>query len=213
MNAARIHPTAVIEEDVTVGPGSSVWDHVHIRRGARIGEECIVGDKVHVAYDVRIGHRVKIGAFANICPGVVIEDGVFVAMGVIFTNDLYPRATTPDLRRLLPSAPDERTLSTRVCAGASLGANATIRGGIAIGRWAMVGMGALVTRSVAPFHLVIGAPARAVGWVCRCGELVARFPADRPPAEVPDVERVACSRCALPYALRRGEVIELAPPA
>ena len=216
LSPARVHPTAVVEDAVVLGAGTSVWDNVHIRRGARIGEECIIGDKTHIAYDVRIGNRVKIGAFANICPGVTVEDGVFIAMGVIFTNDLFPRATTPDLRHLLPSEPDERTLATRVGAGASIGANTTVRGGVEIGRWAMVGMAALVTRSVAPFHLVIGAPARPVGAVCRCGELVLRFPAQAPGASAdvsaPDVAHAPCPRCGLAYALRGGQIIELAPP-
>ncbi|MEW6744518.1 MAG: acyltransferase [Planctomycetota bacterium] len=204
-----VHPSAVIEEGVQIGDGTSVWDNVHIRRNAKLGEQCIIGDKTHIAYDVVIGNRVKTGAFVNICPGVTIEDGVMVAIGAIFTNDMFPRATTPDLKTLRPSDPDEKTLRTRVCHGATVGANATIRGGVVIGRWAMVGMGALVTRSVPDFHLVVGSPARSVACLCRCGEPVARFVQGEPP----ETDDTACPACGLRYAIHGGKVTELTPPA
>ena len=105
-SSARIHPTAIIEEGVTIGPGTSVWDHVHIRRSATIGEQCIVGGKTYIAYGVSIGDRVKINAFVYICAAVTIESGVMIGQAVTFTNDRFPRATTPDLERL-------RTLRTR----------------------------------------------------------------------------------------------------
>src|SRR5256885_17180373 len=116
----RIHPTAIIEEDVALGSGTSVWDHVHIRHGASLGEECIVGGKTTIAYDVKIGNRVKINSAAYICNAVRIEDGVMISAGVIFTNDRFPRATTSDLKRLRPSAPDEHTLPTVVREGATI---------------------------------------------------------------------------------------------
>src|SRR5438093_7547197 len=166
----RIHPTAIIEEAVTLGPGTSVWDNVHIRRGTQLGEECLVGGKTTIAYDVQIGNRVKINSAAYICNGVAIEDGVMISAGVIFTNDTFPRATTNDLSQLRPSTPDEHTLPTLVREGATIGAGAIIGCDLTIGRFAMVGMGAVVTRSVPDFHLVIGNPARSIGCVCRCGE-------------------------------------------
>ncbi len=199
-----VHPTALIEGGVQIGKDSQIWDNVHIRRNARIGEQCIIGDKTHIAYEVQIGNRVKIGAFVNICPGVVIEDGVMVAMSVAFTNELFPRATTVDLKQLRPSSPTDRTLSTRVREGATIGGNATLRGGITIGRWAMIGMGSVVTHSVEDFHLVTGAPARPAGVVCRCGDLVMRG--------ISDAGNVACRACGLRYAVRAGKVIELNPP-
>ncbi len=104
-----IHPTAIIEEGVEIGQGTAIWDNVHIRRSTRIGEQCIIGEKTHIAYDVHIGNRVKINAFVYICNAVTIEDGAMISAGTIFTNDRFPRATTPDLKQLRPSEPDEHT--------------------------------------------------------------------------------------------------------
>src|SRR5579884_1160053 len=120
--SVMIHPTALIEEGVRIGAGSSIWDNVHIRRSASIGEECIIGEKSYIAYDVKIGNRVKINAFVYICAAVTIEDGVMISAGTIFTNDRFPRATTSDLKRLRSSAPDEHTLPTLVREGATIGA-------------------------------------------------------------------------------------------
>lgn len=207
--APRIHPTAIVEDGVSIAPGTSVWDHVHIRRNASIGEECIVGEKTYIAYDVRIGNRVKINAFVYICAAVTIEDGVMISAGTVFTNDRFPRATTPDLRELRASDPDEHTLPTLVRSGATIGANCTIGNDLAIGRFAMVGMGSLVTRSVPDFHLAVGQPARSVGAVCRCGQLLRRF-ADAPEETCVDV---ACPACGLVYRIAGTEVTELTPPA
>jgi UDP-2-acetamido-3-amino-2,3-dideoxy-glucuronate N-acetyltransferase len=172
--AATVHSTAIIEDGVTLGFGTSVWDNVHIRHGASIGDECIIGEKTYIAYDVRIGNRVKLNANVYVCAGVTIEDGVMISAGTVFTNDRFPRAATNDLSALRPSEPDDRTLETRVSAGATIGANATIGPGLVIGRYAMVGMGSVVTKSIPDHHLVIGNPARSVGMVCRCGELLVR---------------------------------------
>ncbi len=206
---ARVHPTAIIEEDVTLGPGTAVWDNVHIRRSTRLGAECIVGEKTYIAYNVHIGNRVKINAFVYICTAVTIEDGVMISAGTIFTNDRFPRATTPDLRRLRPSEPDEHTRPTLVREGATIGAGSVIGSDLVIGRFAMVGMGSLVTRSVPDFHLVIGQPARSVGCVCRCGHLLARFAENR----ALHYERLTCPACALPYRIDGAVVFELEPPA
>jgi UDP-2-acetamido-3-amino-2,3-dideoxy-glucuronate N-acetyltransferase len=170
----RIHPTAIVEEGVELGHDTSVWDNVHIRRGATIGAECIIGEKTYIAYDVRIGDRVKLNASVYICAGITIEDGVMISAGTVFTNDRFPRAATNDLTMLRSSAPDENTLETRVCRGATIGANATIGPGLVIGEYAMVGMGSVVTRPVAPHTLVVGNPARPVAIVCRCGEVLVR---------------------------------------
>lgn len=204
----RVHPTAIIEPDVVLGDGTAVWDSVHIRHGTRLGEQCIVGEKTYIAYDVVIGHRVKINAFVYICAGVTIEDGVMISAGTIFTNDRFPRATTTDLKSLRPSEPDEHTRLTMVREGATLGAGCRIGSDLSIGRFAMVGMAAIVTRSVPDFFLVIGSPARPVGCVCRCGEPLCRFETGFPA----DKEDIACPACGLRYALRAGSVIELSPP-
>lgn len=203
----RIHPTAMIENDVSIGDGTSIWDNVHIRHSTTIGEECIVGEKTYIAYGVTIGNRVKLNAFVYICNAVTIEDGVMVSAGTIFTNDRFPRATTPDLSRLRSSDPDEHTLPTLVREGATIGAGCTIGNDLEIGRWAMVGMGSVVTRSVPDFHLVIGNPARSVGIVCRCGQLMHRFGSDDPTTE----QLIRCPECRSEYLLRSRDVSEVSP--
>ena len=206
----RIHPTALVEEGVQIGNATSVWDNVHIRHGAQIGEECIIGEKSYIAYDVRIGNRVKINAMVYICAAVTIEDGVMISAGTIFTNDRFPRATTVDLRKLRPSEPDEHTLPTLVKAGATIGAGSVIGNDLSIGRFAMVGMGSIVTKSVPDFHLVLGTPAASIGALCRCGQLLLRFPKPMPEHFS---QSVACSACQLKYAINNGVVTELTPPA
>jgi len=204
--SVRIHPTAIIEPSVTLGSGTSVWDNVHIRHGATLGEECIVGEKTYIAYDVKIGRRVKINAMVYICYGVTIEDGVMISAGTIFTNDVFPRATTPDLKQLRPSDPDDQTRETVVAAGATVGAGCTIGSNLRIGRFAMVGMGSVVTRDVPDFHLVVGNPARSVGAVCRCGHAIAKWPPGAPAEQA----SVQCATCGSLYEIRRGVVIEAA---
>ena len=202
----RIHDTAMIEENVSIGGGSSVWDNVHIRHDTSIGEECIVGEKTYIAYAVKIGNRVKINSMVYICNAVTIEDGVMISAGTIFTNDRFPRATTPDLSELRGSGPDEHTLETVVREGSTIGAGATIGNDLEIGRFAMIGMGSVVTRSVADFHLVVGNPARPVGVVCRCGPLVHRFPDG-----AQELVQVACSECNRQYVIdQQKNVTEVA---
>lgn len=204
----KIHPTALVERDVTLGAGTSVWDNVHIRFGTQIGEECIIGEKSYIAYEVKLGDRVKINAFVYICNAVTIEDGVMISAGTIFTNDRFPRATTPDLKALYSSAPDEHTLPTLVKAGATIGAGCIIGNDLSIGRFAMVGMASLVTKSVPDFHLVYGHPAKSVGAVCRCGQPLMTFP---DPSQSFD-EHVTCHACGLEYHIRDRIVTELTPP-
>ncbi len=191
-----------------IGQGTAIWDNVHIRRSTRIGEQCIIGEKTYIAYDVRIGNRVKINAFVYICNAVTIEDGVMISAGTIFTNDRFPRATTPDLKQLRPSEPDEHTRPTVVRAGATIGAGSTIGNDLVIGRFAMVGMGSLVTKSVPDFHLAIGQPATSIGYMCRCGQLLARFPKQG----ALEMGEVVCIGCGLKYTLNDETVIELTRP-
>lgn len=193
----RIHPTANIEDSVTLGDGTSVWDQVHIRYGTTLGEECIVGGKTLIAYEVHIGNRVKINSNVYICHGVTIEDGVMVSAGTIFTNDRFPRATTPDLKQLRSSEPDEHTFPTLVKVGATIGAGCIIGNDLEIGQFAMVGMGSIVTRSVPAFHLALGSPARSVGCVCRCGLLLARFSQ----LDLSQAHDLTCQECNRNYHL------------
>ena len=192
---SRVHPTAIVEDNVQLGEGTSVWDNVHIRHGASLGQQCIVGEKSYIAYDVHIGDRVKINAHVYICYGVTVEQGVMISAGTVFTNDLLPRATTPDLRSLRDSDPDEETLRTTVGQGATIGANCTIGPGIDVGEFAMVGMGAVVTRSIPSFHLSLGNPARSVGCVCRCGLVLAKFEGLTLP------NTLTCHKCSRTYGV------------
>ncbi len=201
---ASVHPTANVEDGVLIGAGTRLWEHVHVRHSTSIGEECIIGEKTYVAYGVTIGNRVKINAFVYIPTAVTIEDGVMISAGTVFTNDRFPRATTPDLRALRSSFPDEETLATFVREGATIGAHCTIGCGLEIGRFAMVGMAAVVTRSIPDFHLVYGAPARSAGVVCRCGKPILRFTGD--PALV--THDVACASCGRAYHVHAGVVTE-----
>src|SRR3989442_2278093 len=201
----RLHPTAIIEEGVKIGHGTSVRDNVHMRHGAQIGEECIIGEKSYVAYDVKIGNRVKINSFVYICTAVTVEDGVMISAGTVFTNDRFPRATTPDLKQLRPSEPDEHTLPTLVREGATIGAGSVIGSDLVIGRFAMVGMCSLVTKSVPDFHLAVGRPAASVGCVCRCGRPLLRFAL---PGKA-TVDQIACVACRRRYAVKGTVVTEL----
>lgn len=199
-----VHPSANVENGVRIGDGTRIWDGVHVRHSTEIGRDCIVGEKSYIAYGVTIGNRVKINAFVYIPTGVTIQDGVMISAGAIFTNDRFPRATTADLGELLSSDPGEETLTTLVREGATIGARCTIGPGLEIGRFAMIGMGSVVTRSVPDFHLAIGTPARSVGIVCRCGKPVMRFDGD-PFGLVRDV---VCATCGREYCVRDSMVRE-----
>jgi UDP-2-acetamido-3-amino-2,3-dideoxy-glucuronate N-acetyltransferase len=208
-DGALIHSTAIVEKDVQVGPGTAIWDCVHIRHAVRIGTDCIVGEKTYIAPGVRIGNRVKINAFVYVCSAVTIEDGVMVSAGAIFTNDRYPRATTPDLKKLRSSEPDEHTLPTLVSEGATIGAGSRIGCGLVIGRFAMVGMGSVVTKSVPDFTVVIGVPALAVGYVCRCGHPLLCFDHGSEPSSA----KLQCDMCSRSYDLKAGAIFELVAQA
>lgn len=198
MSSARIHPTAVIEDGVEIGEGSAIWDSVHIRGpDTSVGSSVIVGEKTYIAYDVRIGNRVKINAFVYICAGVTIEDGVMISAGTIFTNDRFPRATGPDLSQLLSSEEPEDMPRARVGAGTTIGAGAIIGPGVDIGRFAMIGMGTVVTRTVGDHMLVLGNPGKTVGLVCACGHPWTR--------ELPSAAtRGVCLNCGLTLEWSNG---------
>ncbi len=172
MSSAWVHPSAVVEEGAEIGAGARVWHFCQVRSGARVGAETILGKNVFIDAGVRIGTRVKIQNNVSVYQGVEVEDGVFIGPHVCFTNDLFPRAISPD--GSLKSARDWKVSSTRVRRGASIGANSTVVAGVTIGEWALVGAGAVVTRDVPPYALVLGNPARIRGVVAPTGEVVSR---------------------------------------
>lgn len=155
------HPTAVVDEGASIGAGTKIWHFAHILSGTRIGERCVVSQNVMIGPNVQIGNGCKIQNNVSIYEGVTLEDDVFCGPSMVFTNVLLPRAHVNRRSEFLP---------TLVRRGASVGANATIVCGRTIGQYAMVGAGAVVTRDVDDFALVIGAPARRIGWVSRSGD-------------------------------------------
>lgn len=159
-----VHESSYIDEDVEIGEGTKIWHFCHIQKGARIGKNCVLGQNVNISNDVKIGDNVKIQNNVSVYEGVELEDGVFCGPSCVFTNDLTPRAEFPK-----DSKGYKKTLVKR---GASIGANATIVCGHEIGRYAMVAAGALVTRDVPDFALVIGVPARVVGKVDERGDRI-----------------------------------------
>ncbi|MBD5655976.1 MAG: N-acetyltransferase, partial [Candidatus Eremiobacteraeota bacterium] len=168
---AIVHETALVEDGATIGTDSRVWHHAQIRTRARIGARCIIGKGVFVDFDVTIGDDSKLQNYACVYHGVTLGRGVFVGPHAVFTNDRRPRATDPAFRPLADG--DWSVGETHVGDGAAIGANSTILPGIRIGAWAMIGAAAVVTHDVAPYALVVGTPARHLGWVCACGERLA----------------------------------------
>ena len=157
-----IHESAIVE-NAEIGDGTNIWHFVHVRDGAKIGKNCNIGKSVYIDTNVMIGNNCKIQNFASIYQGVTLGNNVFVGPHVCFTNDVYPRAFLWDENRL------EKTL---VKDGASIGANATILAGITIGEYAMVGAGAVVTKDVPDYSLVLGNPAKVVGKVDKDGNII-----------------------------------------
>jgi acetyltransferase-like isoleucine patch superfamily enzyme len=163
-----VHPTAEVSPEAHIGAGTRIWRQAHVREYAHIGETCNVGKGVYIDTHVQIGSNVKIQNHTSIFEGVTIEDGVFVGPHVCFTNDLFPRAITPDGK--LKSADDWEITPTLVKYGASIGAGSIIVCGITIGDFALIGAGSVVTKDIPPHTLVYGNPAHNHGYVCRCAQ-------------------------------------------
>lgn len=162
-----MHPTAVVSSTARIGAGTQIWHQAQVRERVVIGQNCIVGKDVYVDFGVVIGNNVKIQNNALLYHGLTVEDGVFIGPQACMTNDPFPRAITPDGR--LKTSDDWTIGSTLIRYGASIGAGAIILPNVTIGRFAMVAAGALVTHSVPDHGLVMGIPARLVGYSCRCG--------------------------------------------
>ena len=160
MEETYVHPTAIVDDGAKIGKGTRIWHFAHIRDTAKIGEKCNIGKGVYIDIDVSIGDRVKIQNGVSVYHGVTIEDDVFCGPHMTFTNDLYPRAFGETFE----------VSKTLVKKGASIGAHATIVCNTTLGEYSMVGSGAVVTKDVPAHGLVLGNPAKLVGFVCKCGK-------------------------------------------
>lgn len=187
--SGRFHPLAVVETDA-IGEGTRIWAHVHVMRGATVGARCNLGEGVFVESGVTIGDDVTVKNGVALYDKVTIEDDVFLGPHCVFTNDLRPRSG----RYKRPPTMFE---PTRICRGATIGANATVVCGHTVGEYAMVAAGAVVTRSVPAHVLVAGVPARSIGFVCACGETLP--------------QSLRCT-CGLQYAVK-GSGLALMPVA
>ncbi len=183
------HESAFIDEGCEIGEGTTIWHVSHVLKGSRVGKKCRIGQNVVIGPNAVVGDGVKIQNNISIYEGVTLEDDVFCGPSMVFTNVLNPRSEIPRMHEL------EKTLVKK---GATLGANSTIVCGTTIGRYAFVGAGAVVTKDVPDFALVLGNPARPVGWMCRCGVRLA----------LQDAEG-ACTACARRYRLEGRALVEV----
>ena len=192
-DSAVVHPTADVENGVSVGMRTRIWARSHLRRGASVGDDCIIGENVFIDVDVQVGSRCKVQNSALLYHGAVLADEVFVGPGACLTNDRYPRATTSD--GSLKADTDWVVSGVVVGRGAAIGAHAVVVAGVHIGDWSMIGSGAVVTHDVPAHGIVVGNPARRIGWACRCGH-----PLDA---------MLVCAHCGRIHALRDGVLADL----
>lgn len=174
-----VHESSYIDENVTIGDGSKIWHFCHVHKGAEIGNMCSIGQNVNIGDNVKVGNGVKIQNNVSVYEGVELEDYVFCGPSMVFTNDLTPRSKYPK--------GTEGYKRTLVKYGASIGANATIVCGNTIGKWAMIAAGAVVTKDVSDYALMVGVPAKQIAWVCECG--------------MPLKNGLLCKHCEKEYAL------------
>ncbi len=187
-----VHSTAFVEKDCKVGKDTKIWNNSQIQSGARIGKNCIIGHNCFVGSRAKLGNGVKLECNIDVWDLVVLEDYVFVGPSAVFTNDINPRAKYP--KKKYPEY--GKWIPTLVKEGASIGANATIVCGITIGRGAMIGAGAVVSRDVPDYAIVVGIPAKIIGWMCECGSKL-KFRNDK----------AKCAKCSRQY-LRRGKKVK-----
>ena len=178
-----VHPTAVIDDNVTIGDGTKIWHFAHILSGSKVGTKCNLGQNVMVGPKVSIGNNCKLQNNVSVYQGVTLEDGVFCGPSMVFTNIYNPRAEIRKMDQVRP---------TLVKKGATIGANATIVCGVTLGRYSFIGAGSLVNRNVPDYAIVVGNPARQIGWSCECGERL--------------TEDLDCLGCGKHYEKKAGEL-------
>ncbi len=179
-----VHPSSYVDEPCSIGAGTKIWHFSHVMANSTIGRSCIIGQNVLVASGVTLGENCKIQNNVSLYTGVILEDHVFCGPSMVFTNVINPRC------EVIRKDEYKRTLVKR---GASIGANATIVCGVTIGAYAFVGAGAVVTRDVPDFALVVGNAARQRGWMCRCGIKLNL-----------DSDAARCAACGTSYLLQHG---------
>ncbi|MCL2356146.1 MAG: N-acetyltransferase [Defluviitaleaceae bacterium] len=182
-----VHESSYVDDNVVIGDGSKIWHFCHVQSGAVIGKNCILGQNVYVGSNVVIGDGCKIQNNVSIYSGVVLENYVFCGPSCVFTNDLTPRSRYPK--------GSENFIRTLVKQGATIGANATVICGNTVGGHSLIGAGGLVSRDVSDYALMLGVPARQVGWVCGCGEVLS--------------EKFHCSACKRVYVLSETGILTM----
>jgi UDP-2-acetamido-3-amino-2,3-dideoxy-glucuronate N-acetyltransferase len=190
MAGYTVHETAIVDDGAQIGEGSRVWHWTHVCGGARIGKGCSLGQNVFVGNDVEIGDNVKVQNNVSIYDAVTLEDDVFCGPSMVFTNVVNPRSHVSRKHEY------RRTVVKR---GATIGANATVVCGHTVGEYAFIGAGAVVVSDVAPYALMLGVPARRVGWMCQCG---VRLPATN--------GEQTCAECGTRYQISSSECRRLA---
>lgn len=179
-----VHKSSYIDKNVKIGKGSKIWHFSHILSNTQIGDNCNIGQNVVIGPDVLVGNGCKIQNNVSIFEGVVLEDDVFCGPSCVFTNVYTPRAFINRRKMILP---------TLVKRGATIGANATIVCGVCVGKYAFIGAGTVVNKDILSHALVVGVPARQIGWVCKCG-VTLRF----------KNKRAKCSHCLNSYILEKN---------
>ncbi len=181
-----IHPTSIIDDNVSIGDNTKIWHFTHIQSGASIGKDCSLGQNVNISNNVKIGDGVKIQNNVSVYEGVELEDYVFCGPSMVFTNDLTPRSRYPKGH--------EQYKHTLVKHDATLGANCTIVCGHIIGEYATIAAGAVVVTDIKPHALAAGIPANQIGWVCECGQVL-------------DKNSLICPDCRRSYRLEDGFLV------
>jgi len=188
------HKTAEIQKGAKIGKGTKIYQCCQIKKGAQIGENCIIGHNCFVSSRAKLGKGVKLESNIDVWDLVTLEDWTFVGPSAVFINDLSPRAKYPKLK--YPQY--GKWIPTLVKAGATIGANSTILCGITIGKWAMIGAGAVVTKNIPDYAIAVGMPAKVIGWVCECGNKL-EF----------QKEKAACRFCKIKYSKKGMKVTKL----